>query len=844
MTSQRSLLYAAIALCTLACSGYHQSSEPAPGQAQAGPSAAVGPARGGLEEALRGLVVEDGRIRALAASPPATAPALTPGALDLRLQQLFREGRKGQALRLAVRAVRSSPGDAGMLCALSYALRRSRLLEEAAAAARTAIDLAPREAAAHAALARSLEKLGQHHDAIAAWETAAALPPSTLRPLAEGAFHRRLAALYALTGDREAAAWHVGLAPATNWPLAGARTRAQIVGEGAGLEVAVGPAVRIDTGGGTSHAAEVSLAATTDGVLVAAWNDLREADPDAWRLGWATSDDGGLTWNDDLLRAPGAPPEDFAGDPMTAFDPRTGTLWVGGTHFFQELYLSRRLAGAEFTPPANFVEGLFVDRAQLAVGPDPSSPEATLLHVAHFSGLQTSADLGETWGPVVAWGGDGYAQHPTTGPDGELYITYADFTDRIFFQRSLDGGATLEPPVEVAVRMDVWDAQEGFNFPGHFRVPPLPFLASSPVDGTLYCLYFDTTEIVDGEANVDLYLTVSSDRGATWSTPTVVNGDADPPGDQFLPWIEVDAAGRVHLIFFDTRNTPQLDDAEDAQVDVYHSVSADRGVTWTESRLTQEPFGTAVIAWPIAGQPQFLGDYLGLATAGDRTWAIYPSTENGDLDVFVREIIVGTPAFPELTVAKSGAGNGRVTSDPAGIDCGVACSATFANGTEVTLSATADAGSSFEGWSGEGCSGQDVCTVPMTRARNVTASFSDANDCVVDDTTLCLNGGRFQVRATWQDFVGGTGNGHRVPFGSDDSGLLWFFGADNWEVLIKVINGCGFNDRYWVFAAATTNVAYTLRILDTVTGDVVEYSNPLGNRAAAITDTAAFATCP
>ena len=59
-----------------------------------------------------------------------------------------------------------------------------------------------------------------------------------------------------------------------------------------------------------------------------------------------------------------------------------------------------------------------------------------------------------------------------------------------------------------------------------------------------------------------------------------------------------------------------------------------------------------------------------------------------------------------------------------------------------------------------------------------------------------------------------------------------------------MIDGCGFNNRYWVFAAGTTNVAYTLTVTDTKTGRVVRYENPLGQRSPAVTDINAFATCP
>ncbi len=115
--------------------------------------------------------------------------------------------------------------------------------------------------------------------------------------------------------------------------------------------------------------------------------------------------------------------------------------------------------------------------------------------------------------------------------------------------------------------------------------------------------------------------------------------------------------------------------------------------------------------------------------------------------------------------------------------------------------------------------------------------------CTAAETVACLNRGRFQVEVEWSDFAGKSGSGHRVPQGSDDSALFWFFGPDNWEVLVKVLDGCAINHRFWVFAATTTNVAYVLRVTDTETGQVREYKNPLGKPADAVTDTAAFATC-
>jgi endo-1,4-beta-xylanase len=82
----------------------------------------------------------------------------------------------------------------------------------------------------------------------------------------------------------------------------------------------------------------------------------------------------------------------------------------------------------------------------------------------------------------------------------------------------------------------------------------------------------------------------------------------------------------------------------------------------------------------------------------------------------------GGGTFP-LTVNKTGTGSGTVTSSPAGISCGSTCSASFASGASVTLTAAAAAGSTFAGWSGP-CSGTAPCTVSMSAAQTVSASFN------------------------------------------------------------------------------------------------------------------------
>lgn len=121
--------------------------------------------------------------------------------------------------------------------------------------------------------------------------------------------------------------------------------------------------------------------------------------------------------------------------------------------------------------------------------------------------------------------------------------------------------------------------------------------------------------------------------------------------------------------------------------------------------------------------------------------------------------------------------------------------------------------------------------------------FDSAFECQGGPHTLCLGDRRYQVEVEWTDFSGTGGTGWVVPFDSASTGLFAFFG-EQVEIHAEILDGCAFNDHFWFFAAASTNVAYTLTVTDTESGMIRSWENPLGQPAVAITDTRAFATCP
>ena len=76
-----------------------------------------------------------------------------------------------------------------------------------------------------------------------------------------------------------------------------------------------------------------------------------------------------------------------------------------------------------------------------------------------------------------------------------------------------------------------------------------------------------------------------------------------------------------------------------------------------------------------------------------------------------------------LSITKTGTGSGTVMSSPTGISCGTDCSESYASGTGVTLTAIADTGSTFSGWSGD-CSGTGTCVLVINTNKAATAIFS------------------------------------------------------------------------------------------------------------------------
>jgi hypothetical protein len=125
------------------------------------------------------------------------------------------------------------------------------------------------------------------------------------------------------------------------------------------------------------------------------------------------------------------------------------------------------------------------------------------------------------------------------------------------------------------------------------------------------------------------------------------------------------------------------------------------------------PPGTPVTLTAMpSGSSTFTG-WSGAGCSGTGTCAVTLSAATN---------VVATFSLPKHALTVSRQGSGTVTSSPAGIGCGSACSAAYDEGTAVTLTAVGAEGWSFAGWTGD-CAGTGACEVTMSAARDVGATF-------------------------------------------------------------------------------------------------------------------------
>jgi len=136
------------------------------------------------------------------------------------------------------------------------------------------------------------------------------------------------------------------------------------------------------------------------------------------------------------------------------------------------------------------------------------------------------------------------------------------------------------------------------------------------------------------------------------------------------------------------------------------------------SCLASYPSGSAVTLTAAPMTNSIFTGWSGAACVGTDVCTVTMS------DITMVTATFDVPAPLTLTVVRAGTGSGTVTITQGDIACEITCSASYDNGTVVTLTASARYGVFLQRLERRGRSGRGSCTVVVSAATTVTATFN------------------------------------------------------------------------------------------------------------------------
>src|ERR671924_247836 len=342
---------------------------------------------------------------------------------------------------------------------------------------------------------------------------------------------------------------------------------------------------------------------------------------------------------------------------------RVPTSFDGGLTWRQPVTVA--VGHASISPSAN---GVFLDKEWLVADNYPSSPHYGRLYLSwdrlEFSKgaflrspvvLSYSDDAGKTWtrpreisgsnptyctanqgsaGPAGACD-ESFFSYPAVLPNGDVVVGFMnqqhsaawesanEFEDQIMVVRSTDGGVHWSAPVHV---VDLEDGGiEGIKFTDYpanvdgratqtgfqFRTGSWGNLNVDPVTGKVYVVWTDnrdgTRDVAPPVTKTNVFVSLSSNEGATWSAPIRVTSGAD---DRWFPWIAA-RGGKVGIAYQQAAGT--------GLYVTRLATSTNGGVSWSSQTVSNAVSDADHSVWFRAHAPgcdtcaTFIGDYIGLA---------------------------------------------------------------------------------------------------------------------------------------------------------------------------------------------------------------------------------------
>jgi hypothetical protein len=403
-----------------------------------------------------------------------------------------------------------------------------------------------------------------------------------------------------------------------------------------------------------------------------------------YNQGYYYSLDGGKIWNgsDSLKNVDSF--EFIAGDPATAFA-ANGTAIMTTIDFsfntFSYGYLFQKSPDGGITwshakQGANYLTFGF-DKQMIAADNYARSPYAnnfynawTDFSVVHGEVLfNRSTNLGATFSkPIILRTqveGFGQGTNVQTGPNGEVYVCWADHdtvafpfqADGLGFTSSMDGGATFTSSKKVFKYNGIrtFGDDSTFNFT---RVADFPSMAVDKSDGPNRGRIYVTYPVKQTNTGKAIIQVRSSDnQGKSWYSPVTVS---IPKGRQnWFPWIVVDDSnGDVWVTYY------SFDKPIGYATNTYVALSTDGGLTWHNQKVSDVSHITAPINNNYFASG-YAGDYIGIAAYGGKAFPIWMDDRNGTWQLYCSSVSKFSYSSQDLniTTAKDNK-NGSVSPNP------------------------------------------------------------------------------------------------------------------------------------------------------------------------------------
>lgn len=409
---------------------------------------------------------------------------------------------------------------------------------------------------------------------------------------------------------------------------------------------------------GSQHKTEVEPGSYAYGsTIVTAFQAGRFFDHGSSNIGWATSIDGGATWQHGFL--PGTTKlvggqYDRITDPAVAYDAAHGIWMIASVVYLETsggiiapavLVSLSANGGTAWSNPVTVVDvgsngGL--DKDWITCDNTPTSHfyghcyvEWDNYNSGHLIQMSTSNDGGRTWGsPRITAGGDaGFSGYPLVQPDGTVIVPISNASQTaIMVFTSTDGGATWSSPHTIT---DV----TSFSANAYFRDA---ILLTPAVDsaGTIYLVWVDCRFEQDCHGN-DLVMTTSTD-GAAWSPIRRISIAPVGSGiDYYVAGLgaDRDAPGHLGLAFY----SYSADCSYNCKLSLNFVSSLDGGRTWSTNTKLAGPFPAD---WVAAGNNK-VGDYITVSFSGGRAFPVFSvatAPSGGYLNETMDTIEGGLPA--------------------------------------------------------------------------------------------------------------------------------------------------------------------------------------------------------